>query len=127
MAITGKGGAVLIGSNRIAEISTWSLDPDNDDVDTTNFDSDGWREFLAGLKQWSGSFEGNFVPGDTTGQKALFAAWVNGQPVNLVLQVEPGVRFSGQAYVKPSVEVPVDDKATITVDFQGTGPLTLPD
>src|SRR5690606_38108970 len=105
---------------------SWSLDLDADDVDTTNFDSNGWREYLAGLKEWSGSFEGNFVASDTSGQKAILSAWAAGDKVSLTFQVAQGIEFTGEAYVKPSIETPVDDKATFSCDFQGTGPLTLP-
>jgi len=58
----------------VAEIANFSLDLGADDIDITSFDSEGWKEFLAGLKEWSGSFEGNFVPGDTNGQKAILNA-----------------------------------------------------
>lgn len=126
MAVTGKDGAVKLGVNKVAEMSNWSLDLGADDVDTTNFDSDGWKEFLAGLKEWSGSIEGNFVADDTTGQKAIFQAWLNGQALEFTFEVSSGVTFVGSAFVKPSVEVPVDDKATFSSDIQGTGPLTLP-
>jgi hypothetical protein len=43
MAVTGTGGAVKLGTNKIAEISNWSLDLGADDVEITSFDSDGWK------------------------------------------------------------------------------------
>lgn len=126
MAIAGKGGSVNISSNKIAEIANWSLDLGADDIDITSFDSNGWKEYLAGLKEWSGSMEGNFKADDTNGQKALLAAWAAGNPVSFVLKLNDTVSFSGSAYVKLSIEVPVDDKSTFSCDFQGTGELTLP-
>ena len=126
MALAGKGGSLNIGANKVAEIANWSLDLGADDIDVTSFDSDGWKEFLAGLKEWSGSMEGNFKPTDTTGQKAILAAWAAGTPVTFTFKVSSTVSFSGDAFVKPSIEVPVDDKATFSCDFQGTGALTLP-
>ncbi len=126
MATTGKEGSVAIGANKVAEIKSWSLDLGADDIDITSFDSNGKKEFLAGLTEWSGSFEGNLKTADTNGQKALLNAWANGTPVTLNLKVDDTVTFSGSAYVKPSIEVPVDDKASFSCDFQGTGALTLP-
>jgi predicted secreted protein len=126
MAIAGKGGAVKLGTNKVAEIANWSLDLGADDIDVTSFDSNGWKEFLAGLKEWSGSIEGNFVSTDTDGQKAILQAWVNGNELVFTFEVSSGVSFTGNAYVKPSIEVPVDDKASFSCDFQGTGPLILP-
>lgn len=126
MAVTGTGGAVKISANKVAEIANWSLDLGADDIDITSFDSNGWKEYLAGLREWSGSCEGNFDSTDTNGQKAILQAWLNGNELAFTFEVSSGVSFTGNAYVKPSIEVPVDDKASFSCDFQGTGPLTLP-
>jgi predicted secreted protein len=126
MALAGKGGSVKLGTNKIAEISNWSLDLGADDIDITSFDSEGWKEYLAGLKEWSGSIEGNLKTDDTNGQKAILYAWINGETLEFVFEVSSGVSFQGEAFVKPSIEVPVDDKATFSCDIQGTGPLDLP-
>ncbi len=126
MAITGTGGAVKLNTNKVAEISNWSLDLGADDVEITSFDSNGWKEYLAGLKEWSGSIEGNFVADDTNGQKAILNAWLNGTKLSFVFEVSSSVTFTGDAFVKPSIEVPVDDKASFSCDIQGTGALTLP-
>lgn len=124
--VTGKEGGVYIGANKIAELSNWSLDMEADDVEVTSFDSNGWKEYLAGLKEWSGSAEGNFDPTDTTGQKAILNAWLNSEAVTLDLKVNSTITFSGSALVKPSIETPIDDKVSFSFDFTGTGPLTLP-
>ena len=127
MALVGYGGGVYIGDTtpkKVAEIANWSLDMSADDIDITSFDSNGWRERIQGIKEWSGSFEGNFKPDDTDGQAALINAWLNGQKVKLDLQVNASVKFSGDALITPSIETPVDDKASFSCDFSGTGPLT---
>ncbi len=126
MAVTGTGGAVKLSANKVAEISNWSLDLGADDIDITSFDSNGWKEYLAGLKEWSGSIEGNLKTDDTNGQKAIFNAWLTGTPLTFTFEVSSGVTFQGSAFVKPSIEVPVDDKATFSCDIQGTGALSLP-
>ena len=126
MAVTGKEGSVNISADKVAEIKSWSLDLGADDIDITSFDSNGWKGFLAGLREWSGNMEGNFKPNDTCGQKALLTAWANGTTVSLVLKLSSSISFAGSALVKPSIEVPVDDKASFSCDFQGTGALTLP-
>lgn len=129
MAIAGYGGGVFVGDTtptKVAEITNWSLDMSADDIDTTSFDSEGWRERIQGIKEWSGSFEGNFKPDDTDGQAALINAWITGQKVKLELRVNASVKFSGEALVTPSIETPVDDKSSFSCDFQGSGPL-VPD
>jgi len=126
MAVTGTGGAVKLSANKVAEISNWSLDLGADDIDITSFDSNGWKEYLAGLKEWSGSIEGNLKTDDTNGQKAILNAWLNGTKLSFTFEVSSGVSFQGEAFVKPSIEVPVDDKASFSCDITGTGALTLP-
>jgi predicted secreted protein len=126
MALTGKSGAVKLGANKIAEISNWSLDLGADDIDITSFDSQGWKEYLAGLKEWSGSIEGNLKPDDTNGQKAILNAWLSGEKLTFTFEVSSDVSFQGEAFVKPSIEVPVDDKASFSCDITGTGALALP-
>jgi len=126
VALAGKGGAVKLGTNKIAEISNWSLDLGADDIDITSFDSNGWKEYLAGLKEWSGSIEGNLKTDDTNGQKAILNAWLSGASLAFTFVVSSGVTFQGSALVKPSIEVPVDDKASFSCDITGTGALTLP-
>ncbi len=136
LAITGTKGTVTIGApgtNPIAELSGWSLDLGVDNVDVTNFDSDGWREFLAGIKEWSGSFEGNLVLEDSadplkprTGQAVILQAWIDGDLVEVKLQVAPGIELSGKIILQPSMDVPAGDKASISCNFQGSGALTLP-
>jgi predicted secreted protein len=126
LALAGKGGAVKLGANKIAEISNWSLDLGADDIEITSFDSEGWKEYLAGLKEWSGSIEGNLKTDDTNGQKAILNAWINGETLEFTFEVSSGVSFQGEAFVKPSIEVPVDDKASFSCDITGTGALTLP-
>ncbi|HHV98602.1 MAG TPA: hypothetical protein GXX36_03355 [Clostridiaceae bacterium] len=124
MAIEGYGGSVKVGSSKVAEIANWSLDLSADDIDITSFDSNGWRERIQGIKEWSGSFEGNFDPTDTTGQGELIDAWLSGDAVTLELNVNSTVKFSGDAFVTLSIETPVDDKVNFSCDFQGTGALT---
>ena len=126
MAIVGYGGGVYIGDTptKVAEIANWSLDMSADDIDITSFDSEGWRERMQGIKEWTGSFEGNFKPDDTDGQAALINAWLTGQKVTLELQVNSTVKFSGDALITLSIETPVDDKASFSCDFSGTGALT---
>lgn len=121
MAIAGYGGAVYVGTNKVAEIKSWSLELGGDTIDVTSFDSGGWKEHLASLAEWSGSFEGMFDTADTNGQVALINAWLNRQSVTLKLYVDNTHYFTGTAYINLSLEVPVDDAVTISVDFTGSG------
>ena len=125
MAIAGFGGAVKVNEQKVAEISNWSMDLEADDIDVTSFDSNGWKEYIAGSRGWSGSFEGNFVPDDTEGQGALILAWVNSQNVELQLDVNENISFSGSAMITLSLDAAVDDKVSFSCDFQGSGVLDI--
>jgi predicted secreted protein len=126
MAISGYGGKVRVGAATVSEIGNWQLDIDAEMLDKTNFQSNGWKEFIAGLKEWTGSFEGTWnVAGDATGQKALQDALLGGTTVSLELFVNATNKYSGQAFVSgQSVETPTDDLVSVSFDIQGTGQLS---
>lgn len=123
MAISGKGGSVKFDSNNVAEMENWTLNVAVDEIETTNFDSNDWKEFIAGLTEWSGSFEGNLVKGH---KAALFDKLGAIVPIELKVTATDGsLTFTGNAFLTSlDVEVPAGDKATISADFRGTGPLT---
>lgn len=121
----GKAGKVMVGTTQVAEITSWSLDIGADAIDVTNFGSSGWKEFVAGLKEWSGSFEGSWDMTDTNGQQALQSALTGGTTVTLKLYVDDQKNYSGTALIKAlGVEASVDDVVKATFEFQGTGALT---
>ena len=124
MAIAGFGGSVKVNGKNVAEISNWTMDLDADDIEVTSFDSDGWKEYIAGARGWSGSFEGNFAPDDTEGQGALILAWVNSENVEITLNVTDEISFTGNAMIKMSLDAPVDDKVSFSCDYQGSSELT---
>lgn len=125
MAISGKGGGVFLGAVKVAEVTNWTLDIEADMLDSTTFDGNGWRTFIAGLKQWSGSLEAKWkVNTDTTGQKALQDALLGGTVLSLKLDVNGTNNYTGSALVSTeNVETPVDDIVTANFDIQGTGAL----
>lgn len=133
MALSGAYGTIKVGSSpspttKIAEMSRWTLNLDVNDVDVTNFDTQGWVERIPTFKDWSASCEGNLVPGDN-GQKALIDAYMAGNPVYVEFYVgttEKGsVKISGKAMMTLSMESSVDSQATFSADFRGMGALTV--
>jgi len=127
LALAGRGGSIWVSPNKVAEMTSWSLELSADTIDTTNFDSNDWGEFLMSFKSWTVSAEGNFKPDDTQGQMVLISAYLNSTPVTLLLKVASGDEFSGSAYVTSmSIENPVDDKVAFSAEFQGSGAVTMP-
>ncbi len=127
LAIVGYGGAVYVKpagattSTKVLEIAKWSLNINVDEIDVTNFDSNGWKEFINGLGEWDGSFEGNFNPDDVGGQVAIINAILNKTLVEIELHVNNAVKFSGKAKLSANIDTPVDDKVSISFDFKGSG------
>ena len=125
MAIAGKGGKLSIGAEKVSSIESWSLDLGLDTLEITAL-GDDWKTFISGLKEWSASAEGSFlIHTDTNGQTALQNAYLNGTEVNLRLYLNATNYYSGNAFISGlSVEDPVDDKISVSFEFQGSGELT---
>jgi len=134
MPISGAYGKILVGpengpaNTNIAEMSDWVLNLDVNDVDVTNFDSEGWVERLSTFKDWSGSCKGNLVIGDA-GQMNLIQAYIAGEPVTLQFFIgKPTgstLTITGKATMTLNMEASVDSQATFSADFKGMGALTI--
>jgi len=117
--IAGKGGYVIVASTTaVAGIRSWTLDLTYDMLETTDFGSSGDKEYIAGLRGWSGTFEGfkDGVPLTTgaTVSLALYESSAGGQV------------WSGQAFlngIHPNVAV--DGIVTYAYDYTGTGSISL--
>lgn len=129
MAVAGKNGKVVIGeasTKKVVGIKNWSLELSLDTLETTAL-GDDWKNYITGLKEWSASSEGDYeVPVDTEGQKALQDAFLNGTTVTVKLYVDGTNYYQGEAYINSlSIEDPVDDVVSISIEFTGTGALTF--
>ena len=129
MAVAGKNGKVVIGSGaeeKVVGIKSWSLELSLETLETTAL-GDDWKNYIAGLKEWTASREGDYeVPVDTEGQAALQDAFLNGTTVVVKLYVDGVNYYQGEAYINSlSIEDPVDDVVSISIEFTGTGALTF--
>ena len=129
MAVAGKNGKGVVGasaSKKVVGIKNWSLELSLDTLETTAL-GDDWKNYITGLKEWSASSEGDYeVPVDTEGQKALQDAFLNGTTVTVKLYVDGTNYYQGEAYINSlSIEDPVDDVVSISIEFTGTGALTF--
>ncbi|MCM1296237.1 MAG: phage tail protein [Muribaculaceae bacterium] len=129
MAVAGKNGKVVVGataSKKVVGIKNWSLELSLDTLETTAL-GDDWKNYITGLKEWSASSEGDYeVPVDSEGQKALQDAFLNGTTVTVKLYVDEKNHYEGEAYINSlSIEDPVDDVVSISIEFTGTGALTF--
>ena len=129
MAVAGKNGRVVIGESatkKVVGIKNWSLELSLDTLETTAL-GDDWKNYITGLKEWSASSEGDYeVPVDADGQQALQDAFLNGTTVTVKLYVDGTNYYKGEAFINSlSIEDPVDDVVSISIEFTGTGALTF--
>lgn len=124
-AIAGKDGQVQLGANVVAETTNWSLDITVDPIDTT-VHLDEWREFIAGLRGWSGTIEASWDMTDTNGQLAL-QALMTGTPAVIAVELWTAnlLGYSGDIWVTGiSVGTPVEDKVSVSFSFTGNSALS---
>lgn len=129
MAVAGKNGKVVIGAStteKVVGIKNWSLELSLETLETTAL-GDDWKNYITGLKEWTASSEGDYnVPTDKAGQKALQDAFLNGTIVKVKLYVDATNYYTGEAYISSlSIEDPVDDVVSISIEFTGTGALSF--
>lgn len=129
MVVAGKNGKVIIGESgnqKVAAIKNWSLELSLETLETTAL-GDDWKNYITGLKEWTASSEGDYeVPTDTQGQAALQDAYLAGTTVTVKLYVDGTNYYQGTAYISSlSIEDPVDDVVSISLELTGTGELSF--
>ena len=121
-ALAGKGSSLKIGANTVVGINDVSLTINGDEIDVTTFSSNGWKEFIQGLKSGKVTAKGLYEPTDTNGQVALRTAWLNGTTVaNVQVMVDATHGFSASVLTTgmdigttPEGEVAVTFNLTVT-------------
>jgi len=123
--VAGKSGAVKTGTagdgdeTEVGDCRNWSIDYTVDALETTDFEDDGVRSYIAGCSSWSGSFEQVKDGAPTTIGSIVKLQLLESDTANQLWEGDAlltGVH-SSLAY---------DGIAVYTYDFQGTGALTVP-
>lgn len=119
----GSGGTVLVGSDVVGEIRSWSVDETMDAIESSTI-GDSYRTFEVGMKGWSGSMEVYFDDTDTAQQ-----AMTVDSSITVSFQMEGNTtgdhKLSGTALVTGrSVTASFDGMTEATLTVQGTGALT---
>ena len=128
----GKLGMVTLGTHVVAEVKDFTLDISNDIIATPAFQQSGKRKIACGPYDTKGTVNCYWDMTDSTGQKSLHDATINGTTVSLVLYVRyvtdgDYFRYSVSAYI-PSQSITVNsDGAVAEVSFtwEGSGDLVL--
>lgn len=126
-AISAFGTTLKKGEEAIAELTNIggpSLSADTIDVTSHGSATDGYREFIQGVRDGGEiSIEGNFIPGNA-GQKALKADFDTGTAYDytITFPVVTGVNWTFSAIVTAfECSAPFDDKASFTATLKVSG------
>ena len=132
MIKTGRHGAVLLGAQKIASLSSWKLSIKQSLIDVSHFGNDGWDEVVAGNCSWEGSLEGSWeVCDDAQGQGAIQAALTSGADLTVNFFTEESKtseKYSGKIKIE-SIDIDTAPKeiVKISVKFKGNGALAFPE
>ena len=121
---TGSDGVILVGSDQVAEVRSYSIDETMDTLEDTAM-GDTSRTYKTSLKSFSGSADVFFDDTDTSGQGALTV----GSEVTLNVQFEGNTsgdhKLSGTVLITGrTISASFDGMVEASISFQGTGALT---
>ena len=120
----GSEGIVKVGSNTVAEVTSFSFDETADTIETTAL-SNSAHSYVSDLVGFSGSIDCFWDETDTSGQGALTAG------ASVTLNLYPEGATSGDTYYSGTALVTSISRAnaigsmvTASFSFQGTNALT---
>lgn len=121
--VSGTLGSVVYNGTIVAETISWSLDIGMETPEVTP-QGVAWQEYIAGLRNWTGNVTLNWDMSDGQ-QAAIQNAILNGAEGSVSFYVNATNFYSGATVLPTSlgVETSVEDKAGLSFDFQGSGPL----
>tara|TARA_Y100000296_G_scaffold82252_1_gene111087 strand:- start:2586 stop:2996 length:411 start_codon:yes stop_codon:yes gene_type:complete len=131
MATTGKlNGTIMllyVDGTAISSTTSHSLSYEMATRDATTKDSQGYEEVLESTRSWTIDFDGMEAFNDTYSYEELRSLISQRSQVTLLFssQVSGDPQWSGAAYLTSvSLEAPLEETATYSGSFKGTGALT---
>ena len=106
----------------IGGMKTWSLNTEGEVLDTSAF-GQSWRSKDLGIKQWTGSFEGN-KDGSNTIQNSIWSQLLAGSKAEVTFYMGTVHRYYGTALITAEeVTQTFDGFAETSYSFEGDGTL----
>jgi len=126
MALAGKNARVKIGANVIKCLNDAGFSINGETIETTCFESDGWKERIAGLKDFAMSLSGFYNGTDATGQNVLRTNMLSGAETTVDYLVDGTTGFQGN-YLVTNIDTGATPSGEVTVSFslESTGALTI--
>jgi TP901-1 family phage major tail protein len=131
--INGTDLIIKVGSDTVAYATSCSLELSADEIDQTSKDSGGWKDIAAGLRSWNMSadalYVNNAAASSEDGFPELTTALIARTAVTVHFTFGTAATgdyvYSGSAIITSlSLSSGVEDQATYSVTFNGTGALT---
>lgn len=123
LSISNDGGTTY---QTIAEMREATLTISQEELEASSFSSDGWMEYIPGLKEWELETEGIYLLADA-GQDQLYDALVQGETVKVRLfpNDEDGNQgYEGEGFITSwEVNNAVDDVVSLSATLRGSGKL----
>jgi predicted secreted protein len=110
---------VSLGETRDATLTI-----NQEDIDATSYDSNGWKVNIVGFKSWEMTTESIYLSANNAGQLAVFNSLVAGATLFWRFLPKTGDNrrgYEGQGFVTSfEVSVPVDDVVSLSLSIMGT-------
>ena len=124
---SGKAGSITTIATNIG-VTSWEIDYKADAVDVTGMDDAGVKEFIAGLTEWSGSFEGwstGTVAGSAPGTAIVGAVFASSTTAGAPKLTATGTGGNAGFITGLKVSTAVEGAVKVSCTFQGSGALTI--
>lgn len=127
--LNGRNLRVYVNGNAVADATSHDIDISQSPRDVTTKDSAGYKEVLAGLKEWGVSGDGLVALNATYGTTDLVTLLLAGTEatVRFTTNATGDAYWTGAVYVESvSLSSPNEDTPTYTFSLVGTGAITQP-
>jgi hypothetical protein len=126
----GRNGSVYLPgtpNTPISDITTWTVSISADNYDASVL-GDSWKEYVIGLRGWSGKISGFYnLVNDPAGQATVYNAMLAGNSIVLVMQTGTAAGngfWEGTANITAAdVSNPVNNVISLDFTYVGTGSL----
>jgi predicted secreted protein len=125
-AISGTNGSITVDAVEVGLFTKWDLDISIKDLETTNFGSDGWQEFISGVRGGTVTADGLFDLTDA-GQGDLDNLIGSGLAATIKLYTDTANYYQASAIVTGAkISTPNDGLVTVAYTMKITGAITTP-
>lgn len=125
---TTNTSASPLATAKIAHCAGWEMNVKADDIQASDHDSQGWKDTLDGLREWSGTIDLMYFTNDSTQLAVIDAVLAGGVDINgdfRPLDASTEVKYTGKMRILEFKQAAKGSTAqAANLSFKGRGPLT---